>query len=319
VQQDLGYKTVLGIAYLGSLGRELPNLIDTNLAPASTTKTFTFAGGPLAGQQWTVPVYAARSQTFATGTQGYNAYTQIISNVNSNYNALAVTVDHRLAQGVQLSASYTWSKALDYNVNQTAIPTETNDPTDPFTVAPDYARSVNDIPQRFTGNITFQPTFHIADKTASYLANGWILAPVWTVQSGIPYSMGLSSGTSVTGGSTSFNGSGGLNVVNFRAYRSLGNNISLPGISRDQYRYANIDQVDLRLSRSFPILEKYKFTLAGETFNILNRQQFSAYNTTAYSLSGTTATYQASFGTPSAAGNTIYRERQIQFFGRFEF
>lgn len=319
VQQDLGYKTVLGIAYLGSFGRELPNLIDTNLAPSTTTKTFTFSGGPLAGDQWTVPVYSARAATFATGTQGYNAFTQIFSNVNSSYNALAVTVDHRLAQGVQLSASYTWSKSLDFNINQTAIPTETNDPTDPFTVRPDYARSANDIPQRFTGNITLQPTVKLQNRLASYVANGWVLAPVWTVQSGIPYSMGLSSGTSVTGGSTSFNGSGGLNVVNFRAYRNLGNNASLPGISRDQFRYANIDQVDLRLSRSFPFLEKYKITLAGESFNILNRQQFSAYNTTAYSLSGTTAVYQASFGTPSAAGNTIYRERQIQFFGRFEF
>ncbi len=59
--------------------------------------------------------------------------------------------------------------------------------------------------------------------------------------------------------------------------------------------------------------------IAGETFNALNRQNFTAFNTTAYTLSGTTATYQSSFGTPSAAGNTIYRERQIQFVGRFEF
>jgi hypothetical protein len=319
IQQDVGYKTVLGIAYLGSFGRELPNLIDTNIAPATTTKTYTFSGGPLAGKQWTVPVYAARATTFPANTRGYNALTEIFSNVNSNYNALAVTVEHRLAQGVQLSTSYTWSKSLDFNVNQTAIPTETNDPTDPFTVAPDYGLSVNDIPQRFTGNITLEPTFKIDNKAASYAANGWVLAPVWTVQSGIPYSMTLSSGTSVTGGSTSFNGSGGLNIVNFRAYRNLGNNLTLPGIARDQYRFASIDQVDLRLSRSFPFLEKYKITLAAETFNILNHQQYSAYNTTAYTLSGTSAVYQSTFGTPSAAGNTIYRERQLQFFGRFEF
>lgn len=77
--------------------------------------------------------------------------------------------------------------------------------------------------------------------------------------------------------------------------------------------------VDVRLSRAFAYREKYKLTLGGEAFNILNRQQFTAYNTTAYTLSGTTGTYQATFGTPSAAGNTIYRERQIQFVGRFEF
>jgi hypothetical protein len=66
-------------------------------------------------------------------------------------------------------------------------------------------------------------------------------------------------------------------------------------------------------------------TLAAEVFNVLNREQFSAYNTTGYSLNTTnggatgTGTYSAAFGTPSAAANTIYRERQIQMFGRLEF
>lgn len=341
VQQDLGYNTVLGIAYLGSMGRELPTLIDTNIAaplPGTPTTTYTFSGGPLAGQTWTVPHYSARVVQYSsaavtpsgsipapTSGSGYNAFSQFLSNTNSSYNALAVTVEHRLAQGVQLSASYTWSHALDYYYNQTAIPTETNDPTDPFNVAGDYGRSANDIPQRFTGNITLSPTVHLENKIASAVANGWVLAPVWTVQSGIPYSLGLSGGSSVTGGSTSFNGSGGLNIFNYRSYPNLGNNAALPRITRDQYRFANIDQVDLRLSRSFPFLEKYKLTLAAESFNILNRQQFSAYNTNGYTMSvagsGTTGTgtYQGTFGTPSAAGNTIYRERQIQFFGRFEF
>jgi hypothetical protein len=39
----------------------------------------------------------------------------------------------------------------------------------------------------------------------------------------------------------------------------------------------------------------------------------------AYSITGTTATYQSTFGTPSAAGNTILRERQVQFVGRIDF
>ncbi|MFC6644636.1 TonB-dependent receptor domain-containing protein [Granulicella cerasi] len=326
LQQDLGYKTVLGIAYLGSFGRKLPTLIDTNInRNVSTLSSISFTGGPLAGNTWSIPVYTARSLTNAANGVPYVAYSQLFSAANSSYNALAVTVEHRMAQGVQLSASYTFSKAMDYLYNQTAIPTETNDPTDPNTLAYDKGRSVNDIPQRFTGNITFQPTFKIENKIASQVANGWTLAPVWTVQSGVRYSMGLSGGTAVTGASaSSFNGTGGVNVVNFRAYRNLGNNASLPGVERDQFKYANIDEVDLRLSRGITFMEKYKLTLAAEVFNILNRQQFSGYNTTAYTLSGSaaagyTAAYQSTFGTPSQSGNTIYRERQLQLFGRFEF
>ncbi len=49
VQQALGWNTVLGVAYLGSFGKNLPNFIDTNIAPATTTRTYTFAGGGVPG------------------------------------------------------------------------------------------------------------------------------------------------------------------------------------------------------------------------------------------------------------------------------
>ena len=312
VQQQLPFRTVLGIAYLGSLGKSLPNFVDANIAVPTTTKTYKFNGGPLAGDQWTVPVYTARLSNL------YNAETLVRSDVTSNYNALAVTMDHQFSQGLQFSASYTFSKALDYNLNQSSL-SDTNDPTDPFTVVPDYGLSSNDIPQRFVGNITYQPTFALKSKVASAVANGWMVAPVWTVQSGIPYSYGLSSGSSIPGGGTTFNGSGGSNFVNFSAYRNLNANHSLPGIRRNSKRQTTIDDVDVRLSRSFSFKTKYRLMLAGEAFNALNRENFTSFNTGAYTLSGTTATYQSTFGTPNAAGNTIYRERQIQFVGRFEF
>ena len=89
--------------------------------------------------------------------------------------------------------------------------------------------------------------------------------------------------------------------------------------SRNSVRQASIDNVDIRFSRTIGFREKYRLLLAVESFNLMNHRNFTAYNTTAYIISGTTATYQASFGTPSAAGNTIYRERQVQFVGRFEF
>jgi len=319
IQQDLGWKTVLGLAYLGALGKQLPNFYDANIAPATKTKTYTFNGGPLAGDVWTVPLYTARVSS------AYNALTLIASNVNSNYNAMVVSIDHRMSRGVQLSASYTWSKALDYGMNQSSG-ADTNDQTDPFSVKPDYGRSANDIPQRFVGGITLSPKFDIVNRYAAMATNGWTLAPVWTVQSGVPYSYGLSSGTSIPGGATTFNGSGGsggssTEFVDFQAYPQYAalDSFNGAGPRRNSLRQANIDEVDARLSRAVTFREKYKLTLSGEAFNILNRQQFTSYNTTAYSLSGTTATFQGTFGTPSAAGNTVYRERQIQFVTRFEF
>lgn len=313
VQQDLGWNTVFGIAYLGTMGRELPNFIDENIAPSTATKTYTFSGGPFAGQAWTVPLYNARLATTSA-----NALTYVVSNVNTSYNALSVVVDHRLTKGLQFQASYTWSKSLDYDMNQTSG-NDTNDPVDPFSVKGDYGLSVNDIPQRFVGNLVWKPKVDLANRYLSLLVNGWSLDPVYTEQSGVPYNYGLSGGTALAGGSSTFNGSGGGNYINFWAYRNLAGNASLPGIRRDSGRQTRIEDVDLRLSRGFALTEKYHLTLLGEAFNLLNRENFTAFNTTAYTISGTTATYQASFGTPSAAGNTIYRERQLQFSARFEF
>jgi hypothetical protein len=324
MQQSLGWNTVLGIAYLSSLGKELPNFIDSNIAPATTTRTYSFTGGPLAGDLWTVPLYTTRVNP------AYNALTLVTSNVNSNYNALSVTLDHRLNHGVQVNLSYTYSKALDYGMNQSAL-SDTNDSTDPFTVAPDYGLSANDLPQRFVGSIVINPTLSTPNRALSLVANGWTLAPVWTVQSGVPYSFGLSSGSSIPGGATTFNGSGGTaqsaasgntgEYVNFGAYPQYASSDAFKGagVRRDSVRGTTIDDVDVRLSRSFSFMEKYKLMFGAETFNTLNRQNFTAFNTGAYTLSGTTATYQATFETPSAAGNTLYRERQLQFVGRFEF
>jgi len=250
--------------------------------------------------------------------------------VNTNYNALAVTLDHRLTKGVQVGASYTWSKALDYGMPQSAL-ADANDATDPFTQVPDYGISANDIPQRFVGNITLMPTFHLSNKIASLAANGWTLAPVWVVQSGVPYSYGLTGGTALAGGSTSYNGSGGLapsaassgsaEYVDFRAYSQYASQDVFNGVtpSRNSVRGTTLDDVDVRLSRAFAFHEKYKLTLSGEAFNLLNRENFTAFNTGAYAITGTTAAYQSTFEQPSGAANTIFRERQIQFVGRFEF
>jgi len=64
-----------------------------------------------------------------------------------------------------------------------------------------------------------------------------------------------------------------------------------------------------------------------EAFNVFNRFQVTSINFTEYSfgtLPGVTPAttgliYQNPFGTVFSAGNSIYRERQVQFAVRFEF
>jgi hypothetical protein len=333
IQREVGFKTVVGVAYLGSFGRRLQTFVDANIAPTTLTRAITFTGGPLNGDTWTVPLYAAGDNSnYPTGrlNSAYNALTLIRSSLSSNYDALSITADHRLSHGVQAQVSYTWSKALDNGMNQSST-SDTNDQSDPFTAQPDYGRSVNDIPHRLVGSLTLAPEFRLKNKTTALLANGWMLVPVWTLQSGIPYSFYLSGGSSLPGGGKTYNGSGGSGAssgqyVDFRAYPNFTSSSNYSANvfpSRNSQRQANILDVSTRLARTVTVAEKYKLMFGAEAFNILNRQNFTAYNTTAYTLSGSgsamSASYQSTFGTPSAAGNTIYRERQIQFVTRFEF
>ncbi len=302
IQREVGWNTVLSVSYLMSLGRQLPNFVDTNIAPATSTQTYTINGGKYSGKSFTVPLYSARVNP------AFQSMTDIVSNINSNYNALVVQAEHRLANGIQFQVNYTFSKALDYGQNQTSG-ADTNDPFDPFTVAYDYGKSVTNIPQRFVGSLVLAPTFHLQNRLLDQFANGWLLSPIYTEQSGLPYSYGV-NGTdtkvkTVPGAHGSLNGSGGANYL------------ILAG--RNTLEQPRIEDVDLRLSRSLLFAQKYRLEALTEAFNLFNRENFTSVNTTAYNVTGNVLNSVGNFSVPNSAGNTIYRERQIQFALRLEF
>lgn len=297
IQRKLPWNIVVSASYLLSQGRHLPNFIDENIAPATATKTYTFSGGPLSGETYTLPFYTTRL------VPGYAQITHIVSNVNSNYNALVLQLDRRFNRGLEFQASYTWSKALDDGMNETQG-ADGNDPFDPFNQRLDYGKSLDNVPQRFVANLIWSPAVNVQNRFATALLNHWSFSPIVTLQSGIPYSWGVSGGAS-GGLLSSLNGSGGGNYINF--------------LGRDSLEQPPIHNVDFRISRGFVFREKFRLDAFVESFNLFNHLNVTSVNTTAYAVSGTTITYQPSFGTPTAAGNTIYRERQVQFALRFGF
>jgi hypothetical protein len=75
----------------------------------------------------------------------------------------------------------------------------------------------------------------------------------------------------------------------------------------------------MRVSRRFSLNEDMKLEVLGEAFNLFNRTQVTGVNSTLYAISGNTVTFNAPFGTTTAADSTLFRERQIQLAVRFEF
>jgi len=296
-QQDLGWNTVMSISYLGSYGRQLPGFVDTNIAPATTSLTYSVTGGPLAGRTITTPVYTARVNP------NFGAMTNIFSGVNSNYQALAVQASHRLSHNIQFNANYTWSHALDFIQNEATF-TNTNDFLDPFNIHGEYGNSIYNVPNRFVVSAVVNSPWK-ADGWKGVLVNGWEVAPLFQVQNGLPYSLTTSGNAPVT----LFSGGAGINGSAGRR--------SIPGVERNSFHLRNTQVVDLRLSKRFTFMERYAAEFIGEGFNLFNHFNPTNQNTLGYTVGGTAAaptlTFNNTFGQiTNANSNFAYTPRQVQ-------
>jgi hypothetical protein len=305
--------TLLAVSYLSSLGRRLPSFYDRNLSAPTSTQTYTVSGGPYDGQTVTVPAFRG-----ARPNPNYGALTEIVSKVNSTYNAMAIQLNRQLSDGLQFQFNYTLSKATDTLQTSTTF-TTTNVPTNVFDPNADEGRSGFDRRHKFVANIVWSPRVKSDNKTLKALADGWTLAPVVQFFSGIPIDAGVSGSmpnaspadpTILSSTSSGINGSGGKNRLTISP--------------RNVFSGPNVWYADLRLSRRFYIREKMNVEALVEGFNIFNRTQFTNGNGTAYSISGTAQaavlTYQPTFQSISEAGTGfLTRERQIQIGARFHF
>ena len=319
LEHDLGWNTVAKISYLGALGRQLPDFVDTNLAPSTTNVTYTVCGarnspaacanpgsGPIQSSTITVPIFTSRPNG------GFQAMTDIFSGPTSNYNALALQLTHRMTKHVEFDTNLTWSHALDYGVNNQTF-SANNSLLNPFDIRQDYGNSLTNVPLRYVFDAIAESPWHV-NGWLGELANGWQLAPIFQWQKGLPYSVKTSG--SAPGGTTSgINGSGG----DFR----------VPGFGRNLFRQPNTTVVDLKLSKFITYRDRYKVELSGEAFNLFNHFNVTGVNTTAYFLSKETLNGVSTptleyntgvYGTPTNANsNFAYSTRQIQLGARVSF
>lgn len=335
VEQDLGWNTVMGVTWLGALGRRLPNFTDLNLSPA-TSINYTIADpagkGPLPNGSIVTEKFYPRSTTpncaSARPNCNFGSLTDIFSGVNSNYNGLVAQINHRFSNHLQFNANYTWSHALDYGLNnQTA--TVANNLLDPQDIRQEYGNSITNIPNRLVmGAIVTAPWKY--KGWLAYLLNDFEASPALQVQSGLPFSVGTSGGyTSTTGTLPGYTPSGGL-IAGFGGVNGSNGTFRMPGFERNGLEQPKTTVVDLRLSKRFTLADRVKLELLGEAFNIANHQNVTSVNTTAYTVGtlASTKTNTLTFSTANpgfaaaTATNTSgfsYAPRQIQLGIRAQF
>ena len=105
-------------------------------------------------------------------------FNQVNSVGNSNYNALWATVNKHFSRGLEFSASYTFSKSLDYNSLSTG---ESLIIQNAYNPRGDYGRSEFDARHRFVLSGFYELPFR-----ANRLVSGWQLGIITQAQSGNP-------------------------------------------------------------------------------------------------------------------------------------
>jgi outer membrane receptor protein involved in Fe transport len=304
-ERVIARNTVVSVSGLASFGRNLPTFVDTNLNPPTATTTYTFVGGPFDAQTITVPRF-----TGARPNTNFTSITEIRSTIESDYLGLVLAANRRLTKGVQFQTSYTWSRAKDNGQGSQTFST-VNVPLNPYDYSFERGRSSLDIPHRFVASMVYAPdTLFGVGRQSNYgraIFGGWTISPIVTVQSGRVYSYGV-SGNAPSATAGGILGAGGAN--------------RLPNAEINSLRMPMIANVDLRISRRIRFTETMNLEFLAEGFNIFNRTNVTNVGTTAYTISGTNLNFApnaATFGIPSEAGNSIFRERQIQFATRFQF
>jgi hypothetical protein len=274
IQRNIGWGTVVDVAYVGTLGRHLSDFKNINQLPYGI-RFLPQSLDPTTGK--------ALADDFLRPYQGYGSIPMQFFDITSSYHSLQAQVTHRFSKGLQFGAVWTWSKAMGY--------TDSYNGTIATYVNPrvwNYGESDNDRTHNVAINWLWNipsPTKNI--KPLNAVLGHWQLSGIVAFVSGAPQQISYSTvdGADITGGGdgsrvfvtgpatlpkdqrtfTQF-----FNTAVFRrpAQGTIGNE------PREVYRGPGINNWDMSLFKNIPIREKVTFQLRWETYNTFNHTQF---------------------------------------------
>jgi hypothetical protein len=241
VEQAFGHADALTISYIGSNGRRL--LSQQDIYPSNAA--FSADGIVLE----------------ASGT-------------TSSYNALQVQFQRALSHGLQILASYNWAHSIDFGSQD-------------LDFAQIRGNSDFDVRNNFTLAATYDIPGRLSKRALSALADRWQLDTRFTARSGFPV---ILDGNQITlpGGQVAYQGLNlapgvpvYLHVPGIPGNREINPAaFALPAATaygdapRNFVRGFGMNQLDLAVRRSFPIVKQLNLQFRAEMFNILNHPDF---------------------------------------------
>ena len=307
LERQLSTNTSLTLNYIWSRGIHQFATRDLNVGPEGAPVTYRIndASGNQTGS-FTTPTYRLANRVD-------NRYRRVIQVENAGrtyYDALAVQLKKRMADGIEASVAYTWSHAIDTN-NQgggsDALFFDFIRSTYNGQYEKDKGNSALDQRHRLVATTILQPTFTVSDSAvARYLINNWQFTQITTLaspQRATPTIRIVGSPFAGAANTASLNGFGGSNRAPFLPFSSI-----------------DIDHVfrtDARLSKLIPIGETARAYVNLEAFNLFNHISDTGVFTEAYSASNGVLTPSAGLGNGNQSqgfpDGTNARRAQISF------
>ena len=320
VERQIMRETSLTMGYVGSHGYHEMLSVDANepfpttcpaapCPPALSPGTIYYpAGAPLANPN------LANTTTWS-------------SNGLSSFNAMEIDLSRRFSGGLQLRATYTFSKSLD---NGTAWNSSVGANAPGFVMFPlnpklDWGRSTTDVRNVGVINATYELPFGKGKRLLrkgwqEKLAAGWALSAIQTIQSGFPFTPQLGFNPSNNGDSRnpvrpSWNPGFSGNVIEGGPNQYFNPNAFVVPVAgtygnagRNTLVGPGMVDMDLALLKTASISEKLHLQFRAEVFNVFNRANFGTPNAVVFASASSVPAPTAGVITSTASPS-----RQIQF------
>jgi hypothetical protein len=208
---------------------------------------------------------------------------------NSMYHSLQLQASRRFTNGLQFTGAYTFSKSIDDGSG--AFATEQIYQS----LRLDRALADTDVRGRFVFSGVYELPFGQGKRFANHLSKpvevalgGWQLNSIFTIQSGLPFT--LSTPGSPSNGRPDVIGKIDIHPGNTQRYfdtnavapaptNSDGVLLRQGTLGRNALIGPGTRTIDLSMSKTTPIKERFKLEFRAEAFNLFNHPVFSNPNT----------------------------------------
>ena len=320
LQHEMGHEIVIELAYAGTHGVHSPfNSSDTNTVQPTHTP---------AGYVWPLPQGSGTKPLPTVGN-----LTSIFWQVSSDYDALRLRVQKRLAHGLQILGVYTWSKSLD---------------TGSASIQTAYTNSVSSLPL-FDPRLRRGPSdFNVAQtatingiweipavKALGVFERGWQLGTILQASDGLPFTpaisgdaLGLNSSVpydfpmrlDLPGCGNPVNPGNPINYIKLSCFAAPSPITLLGDAGRNIIVGPGLVNLDTSFVRNFHMnvrSEGLRIQFRAELFNLINHTNFSPPTSTSAQLFGLSGKGSTAVLNPiPSAGflsSTSTTSRQIQF------